>query len=171
VILSDIDEIIDERQKDRIIEETRKRGIITIKIYFTLFYFNLFSRNIGGPPDYSYRIFIMTGKYFNKLKMTSDQLRKAGEHGKLMNEVYCLEEFMGFHHSWIGDANFIKNKLLAYAHIEFRSLANEDYIQKCIKEKKSIYPGHELYIDHNIEMLRSVMNQDPKDISKYLLTN
>lgn len=68
VILSDIDEIIDSRYLDEIIHEVRKRGIVTIKLCFTLFYLNLVSTNWGGAPI-SYRLFIMT-KYFKKMSIT-----------------------------------------------------------------------------------------------------
>ena len=49
VILSDVDEIIDSRFSDQIVNEVKKRGIITVRLHFTLFYLNLFSKNWGGP--------------------------------------------------------------------------------------------------------------------------
>ncbi len=156
VILSDIDEIIDSRFSDQIISEVKKRGIITIKLHFTLFFLNLFSKNWGGPRDYSYRTFVMTGKYFKSLKYSSDYLRKLGENNKLLNEIYCPDEIMGFHHSWLGDEAFISEKLSSYAHVEHKGLNSANFIKQCLREKKSIFPGHELYADSNIPLLRSV---------------
>ena len=42
LILSDIDEIIDSRFSKEIIDEVEKRGIVTVKFHYSVFYFNLF---------------------------------------------------------------------------------------------------------------------------------
>lgn len=174
VIISDIDEIIDSKYKEEIIKETLKRGIITIKIHFTLFYLNLFSENWGGAPDYSYRIFIMTGKYLKNMKITLDKLRKKGERGELIDKVYCLDGFKGFHHSWLGNSDFIINKLKSYCHDENDHLAeiydkqNKTYkieeIKKLIKEQKSIFPNHKLKVNNLVDSLSYIKNN--KDIFK-----
>jgi hypothetical protein len=163
IILSDIDEIIDSRHIHEIIDQTKRRGIITIKLHFTLFFLNLFSVNWGGPPQYSYRMFIMTGKCFKTMKLTPDQLRKMGEAGKLYNEVFCLEQPMGFHHSWLGNEEFILTKIKSYAHKEHRKYANIDYIKNRIKNNLSIFPGHELKKDNSIILLSAI----EKDWDKY----
>jgi hypothetical protein len=178
IILSDFDEIIDSRYSQQIIDETKKRGIVTIKLHFTLFYFNLFSMNWAGAPDYSYRVFIMTGKFFKSMKFTSDELRKRGEQGKLYNEIHCLNGFFGFHHSWLGDADFIYQKLNAYAHEphehdmkifdQNRNDYNKEYISRCIKQKKSIFPDHKLYVDDNISLMESVLNLRTKNNSYFI---
>ncbi|WP_299824558.1 hypothetical protein [uncultured Pontibacter sp.] len=157
IILSDIDEIIDPVHADRIVEEVKKRKIMTVKIHFTLFYFNLFSKNWSGPADYSYRICVIKGHEFRKKwKKDSDWLRKLGEGGKLTNEVYCPDKFMGFHHSWLGDENFISEKLNAYAHTEHREHNDLAHIKSCLKEGKSIFPGHELEVNNSIKLLDAV---------------
>lgn len=179
VILSDVDEIIDSRYADRIIHETRKCGIVTIKLHFTLFYFNLFSKNWGGPPSYSYRTFIMTGRYFKSMYITSDQLRKKGEHGKLFSMVYCLEDIMGFHHSWLGDDRYVAEKLKSYSHdatdhdsrvFSADGSVNVDYIRECIEQKRSVFgPEHELYADHTINLLESVEKLKHNNKSMYFI--
>jgi hypothetical protein len=156
IILSDIDEIIDSRYADRIVEEVKKRGVITLKIHFTLFYLNLFSKNWGGPDMYSYRIFVMTGKYFKTMEYSSDYLRKLGENNKLIDSIYCPEEVMGFHHSWLGDEEFIAKKIASYAHVEHNQFNNIDYIKSCLEQKKSIFPNHTLEIRNDIQLLKSV---------------
>lgn len=174
VILSDIDEIIDSRLADKIITQTKKHGIITIKLRFTMFYFNLFSKNWGGPPDYSFRTFIMTGRYFKTMDVTSDQLRKMGEHGRLMSTVYCLEGYGGFHHSWLGDAALVASKLKAYSHpaadhdpqlFLSNGAVNLDYVKWCILNKKSLFPQHELYIDNDANFLESIVEAKETKLS------
>jgi Glycosyltransferase family 17 len=178
IILSDIDEIIDSRLADRIVHEVKKRGMVTVKFHFSLFFFNLFSRNWPGPPDYSYRTFVMTGKRFRELTLTSDQLRKAGEHGELQKEVHCIEEIAGFHHSWLGNEDFIAEKLRAYAHapedhgkgLFDGDAVNMDYLRECIAQKKSIFgPEHELYVDNDKEFLRSVTRLRDTEYKKFFL--
>lgn len=169
VILSDIDEVIDSRYADKIIYEVKKRGIVTIKLNFTLFYFNLFSVNWGGPKDYSYRVFIMTGKYFKSMTISSDELRKLGEQGKLCNDIYCMEEICGFHHSWLGDENFIINKIKSYSHTEHSKYANIDYIKECLKNKKSIFPGHDLIVRDDIEFIENVEKNRKSLLKNYFI--
>jgi hypothetical protein len=157
VILSDIDEIIDSRYAEQIVTEVKRRGAVTIKLHFTLFVLNLFSRNFGGPVDYSYRVTILKGSVFkNRWRKNSDWLRKSGERGLLYNEIFCFDDIMGFHHSWLGDEKFVSEKLSAYAHTEHAHLNNLDYIRDCIRQKKSIFPGHELEIRNDVQPLSFV---------------
>lgn len=169
VILSDIDEIIDSRYAQKIISEVKKRGIITIKLHFTLFYFNLFSYNWGGPKDYSYRVFIMTGEYFKNMNITSDELRKLGEQGKLYDKVYCLDEICGYHHSWLGDENFILNKIKSYAHTEHAKFADINYIKECLQNKKSIFPEHDLRVRNDVELVETIAIKKNSLLQKYFI--
>ncbi|QEL57705.1 glycosyltransferase family 17 protein [Chromobacterium paludis] len=177
IILSDIDEIIDQRVFPDLIELTKKHGIITIGLRFTLFYLNLFSKNWPGPERYSYRVFLMTGKVFKSLKMTSDQLRKKGEAGKLINEIYCHDGYSGFHHSWLGDIDFVKNKLLSYAHSKddhvgsiFMPNGDVDMcsLKKYILGGKSIFPNHQLYVDDSVPQLNSIA-KDHESFTQYFI--
>ena len=165
VILSDIDEIIDSKYADIIIHEVKKRGIVTIKIHFTLFYFNLFCSGWLGPEDYSYRIFILRGDILKKRFFhDSDFLRKEGERGLITDEVYCFPEIMGFHHSWLGDEHFVLNKLNSYAHsdeehsssIKTDGKYDIDLLREHIKEGKTIFDGSTLSINDSIQLISSV---------------
>lgn len=157
LILSDIDEIITPGFADRIVEEVKKRDIVTIKLHFTLFYFNLFSQNWGGPAQYSYRVFIVKGKTLRKFwKSDYDTLRKQGERAQLLNKVYCLPEIAGFHHSWLGDENYIREKLKGYAHTEHSIYDNKEYIQDCLNKGVSIFPYQKLQKDNSIKLLDSI---------------
>jgi hypothetical protein len=121
IILSDIDEIIDSRKADYLIGMVKKQKVISVKLEFTMFYMNLFSTNrheiwSGSPKDYAYRTFLMTGDYFNIMRFTPDKMRHLGESNKFANSIFCPEDFMGFHHSWLGDEDAIYQKLMSYAH-------------------------------------------------------
>jgi hypothetical protein len=179
IIFSDIDEIIDSRYASTIVREVQKRGVLSIKLHFSMFFLNLFSKNWGGAPDYSYRTFIMTGKYLNELTISIDELRKNGEHGNLIDTIYCPTEFMGFHHSWLGDYNFVMKKLQAYCHSpedhagDFYDKENKTYSQEAIKkallDKKSLFPGHELEVDTTIPLLQSVEKRRSGELSRYFI--
>jgi hypothetical protein len=166
VVLSDIDEIIDSRHWPQVIHEAKKHGIVTIGLHFTLYYFNLFSDNFAGPPDYSYRVFAMTGQRFNEMKISSDRLRKLGEAGRLKDTVHRIPGVMGFHHSWLGDTDFIKAKLLSYSHDRKDhdaglyspdgSIAKER-IDNLLLDKKSVFGEvHQLQIRNDIPQLHTV---------------
>lgn len=144
VIMSDIDEITDPKFIPLIVEEVKKRGVVTFKMVYTLMYFNLVSSN-NGAPDWSYRVFFMTGEYFNSMSRTPDQLRKLGERGQLMSEIYCIPDFCGFHHSWLGDLEAAIQKFRAYSHepddfgggLVARGDIDREFIQRCIFDGRS----------------------------------
>ena len=166
LILSDIDEIIDSKYANEIINAVDYYGIITIRVYFTMFYFNLFCPNWSGPSDYSYRIFIVKGDYLRKYYYgDSDYLRKMGEQSKLLNNVKCLDGIKGYHHSWLGDELFVANKLQSYAHSLdchsykiFDKNGNVDIniIKEYIRSGKSLFSGVSLKLDDDIKLLSNV---------------
>lgn len=166
LILSDIDEIIDYKYLDEIIEVVKKTGIATINLYFTVFYFNLLCPNFSGAPHYSYRTFIVRGDVMRKRFFNdSDYLRKMGERGKLINEVPCLYGYKGWHHSWLGDEYFIMNKLNSYAHsIEEHASDLSDSngnlsiesIRNHLRLGKSIFKNSDLIIDNTLPLLEEV---------------
>jgi hypothetical protein len=165
IIISDLDEIINPIFADDLIKEVKKRGVITIRMYNTVHYFNLLS-SCGGPKDWSYRVFILTGKYYNNMKKSIDNLRKAGERGQLCNEIYCYPHISGFHHSWLGNIDFLINKFKAYAHHpdEFNKKIltgsgrqfDTEYIQQCINSRTSLFNEGERLEIYEGDLLQSV---------------
>ena len=88
---------------------------------------------------------------------SSDELRKRGENDELKDKIHLINEFIGFHHSWIGDEKFIQNKINSYAHVnEHQGLNSVDYIRNCLKNHESIFPGHILEMNEKIKLLDSV---------------
>lgn len=165
LILSDVDEIIDSKYSQEIIDAVNQYGIITIRIHFTCFYFNLFCPKFSGPADYSYRIFVVKGKVMReKFHNDSDYLRKCGERSKILDVVKCLDGIKGFHHSWLGDDNFVINKLRSYAHDESdhssEILTNGKYDIEKIKKKlvngESIFQNVDLIYNDTIPLLEEV---------------
>ena len=163
LILSDIDEIIDSKYANEIIDVVKKEGIVTINLYFTMFYFNLWCKKWPGPQFYSYRIFIVRGDVMrNRFHNDSDFLRKLGERGQLINHVKCLDGIKGFHHSWLGDENFIINKLNSYAHdisegtkeiTDECGNINYALIKQRLKNGTSIFDNVALTADDNIPFI------------------
>ncbi len=160
VILSDIDEIIDSRHADEVVELARRHGIVSVELHHTLFYLNLYSANWhevwpGSPPNYAYRVFVMTGAHFRKLREGSDRLRRRGEWGRLHGEVHLLQGFRGFHHSWLGDEHAALDKITAYCHglgDHRADLLDEDgqpsleRLGHFIRSGQSFFPGNRLEI-------------------------
>lgn len=165
VILSDIDEIIDARHADEIVEAVRAHGIVSIRLHHTMFYLNLYSRNWhevwpGSPPDYAFRVFAMTGAYFRAMRRTSDQLRQAGERGRLAGEIHLLGGFRGFHHSWLGGEDAALEKIRSYAHsfdehradlVRTNGQLDEARFRELVRQGESVFPGHSLEIRSSAE--------------------
>jgi hypothetical protein len=166
VVLSDIDEIIDPRYWEEIEFAARKHGIVTLGLHLTFYFFNLYSSDWPGPPDYTYRVYVMTGKYFNQMRTTSDQLRKLGEAGRLQASVHRLPGKMGFHHSWLGDDQFVVSKLNSYSHSTADHISeiyredgsvNLEAIKRILKRRVSLFgSGHQLMVDDKIPLLQTV---------------
>lgn len=166
IILSDIDEIIDSRYSNDIISAVNKYGIITIELYFTVFYFNLRCPKFGNLPNYSYRIFVVRGDVLkNKYNSDSDYLRKLGERGKLCNVVKCLGGIKGFHHSWLGDEMFIINKFNSFAHTVndgFSAIRDNngnldpELLKEHFRSGKSIFDNTELVLDNEMPYISGV---------------
>lgn len=143
-----------------------------------MFYFNLFCSNWSGPAYYSYRIFIVKGKYLRKrFYNDSDYLRKMGEQSNLLNKVKCLEGIKGYHHSWLGDEKFVVNKLKSYAHTlncHSKEIFNDqgeidiDVIKNNMRLGKSIFADISLNVNNEIELLSSV-EKLKKDTPEFFL--
>lgn len=175
VILSDLDEILDSTMAEYFVDMVKKHGVFTVKLHHTMFFLNLYSQNwhelwSGAPPDYGYRTFVMSGKYFRSMKTSSDRLRRLGEWGRLNDKIICADEFGGFHHSWLGDANAAIQKMSAYAHSVSDHGTNTrdpitgklsiDNIRNLVEGRKSLFDGHDLVIRGLDEqpLLKSIMN-------------
>lgn len=177
VILSDIDEIVDQRVIDKVVDQVRKFGIVTIGLHMTMYFFDLFVSEFPGPPDYSYRVFAMTGAYFRKLPITLDKLRKLGEHGALIHEVHRIPGFCGFHHSWIGDTNVMVNKIQSYSHsrgehanqiYDSMGIVQPEAINDFVRSGISLYGGTEfLTLRNDIPLLDSVEKHRYGDLRSF----
>lgn len=161
VILSDVDEIIDSRFAGQIISAVRQHGIITVKLHFSVFYLNLFATSNHGVPDFAYRVYIMTGRYFRTMPFSPDYLRKRGIEGGFLNEIPCLETPMGFHHSWLEPDKNALAKLQAFqANVADQSMISNDYINQCINDKKLHYLDAELQLDNSRPFLSALNDID-----------
>ena len=165
IIVSDLDEIIDFNFFDEIKFFVKKKGIITLKFYQTMYYFNLFSfSQNNGPDEWAYRTFVMTGKYFKKIK-SIEKLRILGAANKLTNEVYCLKKKTGFHHSWILENDDMLYKLKNYSHAISEHAAikekklNKETIASIVNSKQNIIEGNYLETNSKIKLLPAVANK------------
>ena len=167
LIFSDVDEVINSKYSNDLIDLVSKHGIITIPLHYTLYFFNLFSENWYGPPNYTYRVFLMSGDYYNnKLDCGIDELRKRGERGDLIGKIFCFSEFAGFHHSWLGDEQSALQKMLAYPHNfdeHDKRILDQDgkpsaaLLRDLLISGKSIYgENHKLVLKPEIELLGQV---------------
>lgn len=174
VVLSDIDEILDSRHAGEVIDAARRHGIVSVRLHHTLYYLNLYSTNWhevwpGSPPDYAYRLFVMTGARFRKLAQGSDRLRRRGEWGQLNRKVHLLDGFRGFHHSWLGDEAAALAKLRSYAHsadehradlLDEAGNISAGKLRDCIRSGQSLFPGNRLEVRgfDEVEPLVTVRN-------------
>lgn len=107
----------------------------------------------------------MTGRYFKSMPFSSDYLRKKGIAEALYQDIYCLEEPAGFHHSWLEYQKTALPKLQAFAaNVEDKSILNADYIDQCLHDKKLYYIDTELYVDNSKSFLSSLQELEIEDL-------
>lgn len=165
VILSDVDEILDSRQADRIIDAVKQHQIITVRMHFSVFYLNLFCDKSHGARDFSYRTYVMTGRYFRKMPFSGDYLRKKGIAEALLDSVHCPEDFLGFHHSWLQHQSHAFAKLQAFeANIADKEIVRSDFADQCIRDLRLPYIDANLYVDDGKPFLRSVLESDTEGL-------
>ncbi|WP_430110082.1 hypothetical protein [Paenibacillus sp. B1-33] len=165
IILADFDEIIDSRMADRIVTEVKRRQVITVKMHYSVFFLNLFCRSNHGAPHWSYRVFAMTGRFFRSMPFSADYLRKKGIAEGLYQDIYCLEEPVGFHHSWLEYPKTALPKLQAFAaNVKDKSIVSEEYIKKCLDDKKLYYLDTELYVDNDKTFLAALQDVQTEDL-------
>lgn len=165
VILSDVDEILDSRFAKRLINEAKKHGIITVKLHYSAFYLNLFAASNHGMPHFAYRLFLMTGRYFKTMPFSPDYLRKRGIEGGFLNEIYCPDEPMGYHHSWLEPDKNALSKLKAFhKNVQDQSMINPEFASNCISQKRLRYLNAELYIDNDKDFLRALSEMDTSNL-------
>jgi hypothetical protein len=161
VILSDVDEIIDSRHAEFIASETAKHGIITVKLHYSVFYLNLFTASNHGMPHFSYRLFVMTGRYFRTLPFSPDYLRKRGIEGGFRDFIHCPEQVLGFHHSWLDHEQNAFPKLQAFAaNVADQSIIDPGYAVRCLNDRRLHYLDAELYVDNDKPFLASLSDTD-----------
>lgn len=179
LISSDLDELLDFRKFDFILDSTKKHGILTVNCYETMYFFNLFNfekkKQIINARNWSYRIFIMTGKAFKDLKLSLHNLRFKGVMNQLKNEIHCLKGYYGFHHSWLPPEEkkystkthekSIINKLKNYSHFNHElnlnilkkyTKHNRINFEKIVNDKKSFLQNSYLSKNEEIELLPEV---------------
>ena len=129
----------------------------------------------GHAPDHSYRVFIMTGRFFKSMPISSDLLRKKGTDKMLLKNVYCLttfylylflknvyclNEMAGFHHTFLDFEKTLEAKAGAWkGFLNNQYEISKDYIDKCIRNKKLYYRHTKLYHD-NSKFLSAIKNID-----------
>jgi len=144
IIVSDLDEIIDTD----LIKNIKNKNInIENSIHYSieqdLYYYNLntkFNHKWFGSKLLNYYT------YYNNFNTDSNTIRNTHTNNTLKNG--------GWHFSYFGDVEFIKNKIKNFAHQEYNNdtYLNDEKILNNIKNSKDIYNRNECQFSHiNIE--------------------
>jgi beta-1,4-mannosyl-glycoprotein beta-1,4-N-acetylglucosaminyltransferase len=125
-MVSDLDEIPDPSTLQRI--KTGEINVSINKLSMDLYYYNLLTKL---KLSWSYSI-ILTYKSFKKLGLTCQQLR--------FHNCECIYPG-GWHLSYFGDTNFIKNKIEQFGHVEFNrpEITASANIEECVKNSSDVF--------------------------------
>ena len=125
-MVSDLDEIPDPSTLQKI--KTGEINVSINKLSMDLYYYNLLTKL---KLSWSYSI-ILTYKSFKKLGLTCQQLR--------FHNCECIYPG-GWHLSYFGDTNFIKNKIEQFGHVEFNrpEITSPEKIEECVKNSSDVF--------------------------------
>lgn len=132
IILTDVDEIPNKN----ILKNVKDKKIIVDKTYglaMDIYTYNFYNKSPDRvwsfPKFFNYAIY----KFFQETYYT-------------LNHVRCNHDFYtfqngGWHLTYFGDNEFIKNKITAFSHQEFnkKEYLNDDYINKRIKSNLCLF--------------------------------
>ncbi len=133
IIVSDLDEIPDRN----IFKNQKINNDELLHCSQDFYYYNLnvkIYRKWIGSKLLNYYTYV---KYFDR---KPNHLR---DNSKCTNKNFTTLyiEKGGWHFSYFGNINFIKNKLRNFAHHECQIYANDDHLKTCINNSISIFPG------------------------------
>jgi len=130
LIISDLDEIPDTTMLKDIKQNNKKIEYSALEMDF--YYYNL---NCKIMENWYHGKVVRYGIFKANLDITCNKIR--------MGRPFSLIERGGWHLSYFGDGEFIKNKLENFAHQEFNKeeYTNIDTINKCIENYYNIFEG------------------------------
>jgi len=102
-----------------------------------MYYYNLKFR-VGDGANW-HGIKLLNYNTYTQLKITFQQMR-LWEH---THNVPIIKKG-GWHLSYFGDKEFIKNKILAFSHQEYTNYLNDDYIENALKKGINLIGGLDL---------------------------
>ena len=128
IFISDVDEIINPNMFQYL--KTSKTLINAAALTMDMYYYNLCCLN---KNKWSYAKFMTFQFYMNELKCTPQICRTHAFPQAIQNA--------GWHMSYFGDAKFIRNKLLNFAHQEWNQpeYTDENKIEERIKSGKDLF--------------------------------
>ena len=132
IIISDVDEIINPNilinlKNNNLNFDKNTLNLLVLDMY----YYNL--NTLIGKDNWN-KVKLLTFETYKKINMTCDNMR-------MMNHGIPIIFNGGWHLSYFGDVEFIKNKLKHFSHQEYNNVkyVNNDFIIENIKNKKSLF--------------------------------
>lgn len=127
ILLSDVDEIPNPELFSYLRKLGEETKLITFKTQLFYYYYNLkCDYNLTDPIEFSPRAMKYGG--FKKLEPNSLRLSHEG----------LILENAGWHWSFLGNTNFIYEKLQSYGHEQFRNITKEE-IKEAQENKKDLF--------------------------------
>jgi len=161
IITSDVDEIPNPNILHEIKNNTLVYDMSNLnRLQMDMYYYNLKFR-VGDGANW-HGIKLLNVKTYKEIKLTFQQMR-VWEH---THNVAIIKNG-GWHLSYFGDKEFIKNKIMAFSHQEYNNInyLNDDYLENVLKnginlvggldlqfihinENNNLPPKHDIYLKH-----------------------
>ena len=153
IIISDVDEIPDPNTLQAIHNNH-------IQVSYNILMMDMYYYNLNTKFNYNwYHVKIISYEMFKRLNRTCDSIR--------MGQAFSTIGNGGWHLSYFGDANFIKNKIENFSHQEYN---NSNYTDISIIEER-INNNKDLYGRDNLPIERVPLKSNnylPVHYEKYL---
>ncbi|MGE3999282.1 MAG: hypothetical protein AB7I48_03620 [Planctomycetaceae bacterium] len=127
LLLSDLDEIVSRNSWPAVLRRLRTDPVLSIRMGVFYYFINLRAdREISVAK-------MATGRACRSAGVTSQELR--------VSDAPDTEDICGWHFSYLGDEEFIRNKIQSFSHQEFnrREITDSGQIQRALRRQRDLF--------------------------------
>lgn len=145
LLISDVDEIVSRHYWTKILFYAKKKGVCSIRMRVLYYFINLFT------PEDCTAAKMYTGKMLRENGFTADAARQFTTN--VLPRVYSLYDSYGWHFSYIGDKDFIRNKIQCFSHQEYNNdkWTSQEKIKTALLDRKDLFGRYSRFTAHKID--------------------
>lgn len=128
ILLSDLDEIVSRHAWPTLLATVQQSGVIGIRMKTMYYYVNLQGNNVDLT-----KAKLFTGAHFCSLSSSADEIRQS--------KTKPTDEYCGWHFSYLGQTEFIIQKLNSFSHQEYNTsfYTSRSRIKSVVRKQRDLF--------------------------------